>query len=342
MTAGDDVKSSEPILALRDAQVTFPLRGGNVLRAFHGVDLVLGKGEIVGLIGESGSGKSTLARALMGLATMSKGQLFWQGKQFATGKGEMRALHGRMQMVFQDPHSALNPRMRIARSVMEPLVVLGMGEAREREKRAVEMLERVGLSSDFASRYPHQLSGGQKQRVNIARALITSPEVIICDESVASLDVALQAEILNLLLDLRRDLGLTILFVSHDLSVVNHISDRIYVMYLGQIVEVASAASLEQRPAHPYSEALISSQPQAVPRTGARSGKELLKGEVPSPVRPPSGCKFHPRCRHAIDLCKTDEPRLKQTGFGPVAACHRAEELSLAGFRTFAQEEAAT
>ncbi|MCW2529106.1 MAG: Oligopeptide/dipeptide transporter, ATP-binding protein-like [Pseudonocardiales bacterium] len=320
------------LVQITNASVEYPV-GGKTLRAVDSVSLVIEKGATFGLIGESGSGKSTLARFVMGLVSGS-GQVVVGGPVDERQRpvGRRRAARP-VQMIVQDPHSALDPRLSIAASVAEPLRALGVAKSQRRE-RSVAMLERVGLSSQLAGRYPHQLSGGQKQRVNIARALISDPQVLICDESVSALDVALQAEILNLLTDLQRDFGLTMLFISHDLSVIAHIADRIGVMYLGQIVETNEATELLVSPRHPYTEALIAARPEPVPSTARVKSRIVLEGEIPSPMSPPSGCRFRTRCRYAQPRCAEEQPLLRISRHSSLVACHYADELELQGAET--------
>lgn len=317
---------STPLLSLEDVSVKFPIGGRRHVAAVDGVTLELREGETLGLIGESGSGKSTVARAAMGLVPISGGTVRWRGEDVAGfGAKERRAFSQAVQMVFQDPHSALDPRRTILQSVREPLDVMKRGDRKGREQVAVKALEDVGLSTQMLSRYPHQLSGGQKQRANIARALVTNPKVLVCDESVAALDVALQAEILNLLQDLKTEYELTVLFISHDLSVVSYLADRISVMYLGNIVENASTESLVGRSLHPYSEALLSAQPLVHDSSADR--RIVLKGDIPSPVAPPPGCRFNTRCQFAQEGCRQEKPALLPVRPGHSSACLRVDEL---------------
>ncbi|TSD63596.1 ABC transporter ATP-binding protein [Aeromicrobium piscarium] len=318
--------TSPPLFSLESVSVRFAVGRRRHVTAVDRVSLDLFEGETLGLIGESGSGKSTVARAAIGLAPVSAGTVRWRGQDVASFAGkERRRFTESVQMVFQDPHSALDPRRTILQSVREPLDVMRRGEKREREQIAVKALEDVGLSAQFLTRYPHQLSGGQKQRVNIARALVTDPKVLICDESVAALDVALQAEILNLLQDLKAEYELTVLFISHDLSVVSHLADRICVMYLGRIVEQATTPSLVDRSLHPYSEALLSAQPLVHQSSAHR--RIVLSGDIPSPLSPPPGCRFSTRCPHVIDSCRSTVPELAEVGHGHDSACLRTAEL---------------
>ncbi|WP_313406196.1 ABC transporter ATP-binding protein [Aeromicrobium sp.] len=315
-----------PLLFLDDVSVRFPLGGRRHVTAVDGVSLELREGETLGLIGESGSGKSTVARAAMGLVPISGGTVRWRGEDVSGFNAKQRrSFSESVQMVFQDPHSALDPRRTILQSVREPLDVMGRGDKKDREQVAVKALEDVGLPSQMLTRYPHQLSGGQKQRANIARALVTDPKVLVCDESVAALDVALQAEILNLLQDLKAEYELTILFISHDLSVVSYIADRISVMYLGNIVENATTESLVETSLHPYSEALLSAQPLVHDSSADR--RIVLNGDIPSPVSPPPGCRFNTRCPYAQEQCRQEKPALLPVVPGHSSACLRVDEL---------------
>lgn len=330
MTDGEQIP--DVLCSMKDAVVEFGIGRGRKFAAVNGVNLELRRGEVVGLIGESGSGKSTLARALLGLVPLAAGEVVWHGKNVSSlNRSEMQQYRAGIQMVFQDPHSALNPRKSVIKSVREPMDVLNIHSRSERKQIALQMFEKVGLSDRYANRYPHELSGGQKQRINIARALVTNAKVLVCDESVAALDVALQAEILNLLGDLKTDLGLTILFISHDLSVVSHISDRIEVMYLGDIVEKASTSVLVKRPVHPYSEAVMSAQPLSLPDSAKTHSRIVLRGDIPSPIDPPAGCKFHTRCQYAVEKCQQEVPELVETSVGSYGACLRMNELDLNG-----------
>ncbi len=317
-----------PLLGIESLSVKFPVGVRKRVTAVDRVSLELYEGETLGLIGESGSGKSTVARAAIGLAPVSSGKVKWRGEDVSQFRGRAkREFVESVQMVFQDPHNALDPRRTVLQSVREPLDVMGRGNRQDRRRVAVKALDDVGLGAQFLDRYPHQMSGGQKQRANIARALVTHPKVLICDESVAALDVALQAEILNLLDDLKQEYELTILFISHDLSVVTHVSDRVCVMYLGRIVEQAPTELLAAQSLHPYSEALLSAQPLV---TGASAERRIvLSGDIPSPLNPPQGCRFSSRCRHVVESCRTDLPELLPVAAGRSSACIRAESLYL-------------
>ncbi|KUL97156.1 peptide ABC transporter ATP-binding protein [Bosea sp. WAO] len=291
-----------------------------VVHAVDGVDLAVTQGEVVGLVGESGCGKSTLGRVVAGIHPPSAGRVSWRG-QFTDEMDaqQRRAATLAIQMIFQDPMSSLNPRLRVTDIVGEAPVVHGLVDKAQQDAYVVEMLERVGLDPSYRRRYPHQFSGGQRARIGIARALAVKPQFLVCDESVAALDVSIQAQVLNLFMKLRDELNLTYLFISHDLSVVRHLSDRVVIMYLGRVVEAAPAAELFKGPQHPYAQALLAN----VPSIAARKKRFApLKGEIPSPLHPPTGCHFHPRCPMAGPRCKAERPVLKQIAPGHVAACH--------------------
>jgi peptide/nickel transport system ATP-binding protein len=316
------------VIEARDLTCTFDLGGGlfgkrSTLRAVAGVDLAVEKGEVLAIVGESGSGKSTLARMLLGLLRPSSGTIRIAGEDIA--RVPRRELARRMQPVFQDPYSSLNPRRRVASIVALPLVVQGIGSADERRARAIATLDKVGLPARHADSYPSQLSGGQRQRVAIARALVTEPEIVVCDEPTSALDVSVQAQILNLLIDLRRDLGLTYVFISHNLAVVEHLATRVAVMYLGRIVELAPAAELFARPQHPYTRALLDSV--LTPEPGRGIPDTRLGASAPDPVNPPSGCVFHPRCPQAFERCRMEAPAPVRVDAGFVA-CHLAAPVS--------------
>ena len=307
-----------------------PLFGAPVeLAAVDGVSLRVERGETLAVVGESGCGKSTLARLLVRLLEPTGGTVLHDGRDVADlPAAELRALRRRLQFVFQDPFSSLNPRMKVGALIEEPMAAHGVGSRAERRERAAALLGRVGLPAEAAARYPHEFSGGQRQRIGIARALATGPEVVVADEPVSALDVSIQAQVVNILEDLKRDLGLTLVIVAHDLAVIRHMADRVAVMYLGEIVETAPAADLFARPRHPYAEALMAAIP--IPVVGARRAEAHAAGETPSPIAPPPGCRFHPRCPHAVDRCRAERPERRASGRGDVA-CHRAEELDLAG-----------
>ena len=321
------------LVEVTDLRVHFSTAGGaETVKAVDGVSFAMQRGETFGVIGESGSGKSTLGRAVVCLLKPTAGALRLDSADpYSLGGAAFRRSRRDFQIVFQDPSAALNPRMRIRDSVREPLDILGEGTRAERDTRAVAVLERVGLSREFGERYPHELSGGQKQRVNIARILTLRPKLVVCDEVVAALDVSIQADMLNLFADLQREFGLTYLFITHDLGVVSHISDRIAVMYLGKFVELARAEDIAERPLHPYTEALLSAEPVPLPshlRTGERM---TLEGEIPSPIAPPSGCRFRTRCRFAQEICASEEPAWREFESGRFVACHFAGQVTQNG-----------
>ena len=310
-----------------DLHVRFRLRGHGVLRAVDGVSLAVRPRETLGIIGESGSGKSTLGRALVGMAAPSAGRVLHGGRDLASLRGRALRAHRRdYQLVFQDSNAALDPRMTVRQSVREPLDIAGSGSRADRDRRALALLDRVGLTAEQAGRYPHELSGGQKQRVNIARTLTLSPRFIVCDEMVAALDVSIQADILNLFAALRQEFGLTTLFITHDIGVVTHVSDRVGVMYLGRLMELGDAGAVSARPLHPYTRALLSAEPELVPPDAGRTRRRTtLQGEIPSPLHPPSGCRFHTRCPIAAALCAAEEPAWRDVGGGHYVACHFAD-----------------
>ena len=313
-----------------DLRVHFSTSGGSeTVKAVDGVSFSVRSGETFGVIGESGSGKSTLGRAVVCLLKPTAGSLKLDATDpHALSGAAFRKNRRDYQIVFQDPNAALNPRMKIRDSVREPLDILGEGTRAQRDARAVAVLDRVGLRAEFAERYPHELSGGQKQRVNIARVLTLRPKLVVCDEVVAALDVSIQADMLNLFADLQREFGLTYLFITHDLGVVSHISDRIAVMYLGKFVELAGADDLVDRPLHPYTEALLSAEPVPVPSHLRGDDRIVLQGEIPSPISPPPGCRFRTRCRHAQEICASTEPAWREVEPDRFVACHFAGEVT--------------
>jgi len=310
---------SEIILEAKNIKKHFPIRKGLLLRevasvkAVDDVSLVVRKGETLGLVGESGCGKSTLGRTLIRLYEPTAGEITFDGQNFLDLKGEsLRKKRRNMQMIFQDPYASLDPRMTVGQIIRQPMDIHNVGTPAERNQRVLELIELVGLRKAHVNRYPHEFSGGQRQRISIARAIALNPELIICDEPVSALDVSIQAQILNLLKDLQEKLKLTYIFISHDLSVIEHTCDRIAVMYLGKIVEIAERDELFRNPQHPYTQALIG----AIPRVGQgkKKMKKSLGGEVPSPINPPPGCTFHPRCPHKMDICASQIPALQGAG----------------------------
>jgi oligopeptide transport system ATP-binding protein len=321
--------TERPLLEVRNLVKEFHVRTGffggtaGLVRAVDGVSFSILRGETLGLVGESGCGKTTTGRCILQLERATSGEILFEGQDLAKlSPPELRSVRRRIQVIFQDPYSSLNPRMTIGQILAEPLAVHGIvPDPPARAARVQELLRHVGLLPQHAHRYPHQLSGGQRQRVGIARALAMEPSLIICDEPVSALDVSIQAQIINLLGDLQVKFGLTYLFIAHDLSVVRHISDRVAVMYLGRIVEIADRKSLYDEPLHPYTRALLSAVPIPDPEIEARRARVVLGGEVPSPLNPPSGCVFHPRCPIAVERCSREVPRLREIRPGHQAAC---------------------
>lgn len=311
-----------------------PLFGApSVVQAVSDVTLEVRKGETLAIVGESGCGKSTLARLLTRLLAPSEGSVVYNGRNIASlSEAEMRALRRDMQFIFQDPFSSLNPRMTVGALIEEPLRIHRLGSAPERRAKVAELLRKVGLRPEHSDRYPHEFSGGQRQRIGIARALATSPKIVVGDEPVSALDVSIQAQVVNILEDLKDELGLTLVIIAHDLAVIRHISDRVAVMYLGEIVELGDAATLFAKPAHPYTETLLSAIP--IPATGARKARSLVEGDPPNPISPPPGCRFHTRCPYAKSRCRDERPRLRALSPDHQVACHFAEDLSLAGVDT--------
>ncbi|GGH53342.1 dipeptide ABC transporter ATP-binding protein [Frigidibacter albus] len=318
-----------PLLSVRDLTKTFPTRSGMFSRnklAVHAVDGVsfdIGQGQTLGVVGESGCGKSTTGRCILRLIEPSGGSVVFDGKDVLAldAKGQ-QALRRDMQIIFQDPFASLNPRMTVGAIVAEAMTIHGLGaDAADRRARVATLLARVGLKPEHMGRYPHEFSGGQRQRIGIARALAVEPKLIVCDEAVSALDVSVQAQVLNLLKDLQDELGLAYMFIAHDLSVVENVSDRIAVMYLGRVVEIADAADLYARPQHPYTEALLSAIP--IPEPGRRKTRRKLEGEMPNPITPPGGCHFHTRCPiRKLPLCATERPEMKPCSAGHMVACH--------------------
>jgi oligopeptide transport system ATP-binding protein len=327
----------EPLVRVKDLVKHFPVKGGFLgrgegsVRAVDGVSFELARGETLGLVGESGCGKSTTGRCILRLIEPTSGEVWFEG-QSVTGleREAMRRLCRDMQIIFQDPFASLDPRMTVGAIVGEAMVIHHLTRSQDEYRdRIVELLETVGLHADHLRRYPHEFSGGQRQRIGIARALAVSPKLIVCDEPVSALDVSIQAQVINLLEDLQQKFDLTYLFIAHDLSVVEHISDRVAVMYLGRVVEIAPARELYTAPRHPYTEALLSAVPIADP--GLKRTRIRLVGDVPNPIEPPSGCHFHPRCPKAMARCKTESPLFRQIEVGHWAACHLNDGAGLPG-----------
>jgi oligopeptide transport system ATP-binding protein len=339
-------RSGEPILSVRGLEKHFPIKGGGLIkrtvgavRAVDGVDLDLYRGEVLGLVGESGCGKSTTGRAILNLQPATGGSVTFEGRELVgLGRKQMRPLRRDIQIVFQDPYASLNPRLPVFDIVAEPLIIHGLAkDNQDLRNRVHDLVKRVGLNPEHTNRYPAEFSGGQRQRIGIARALALQPKVLILDEPVSALDVSIQAGVINLLDDLKNDLGLSYLFIAHDLSVVRHISDRVAVMYLGRIIEVADRDELFDRPAHPYTQALLSAIPLPDPRRERARRRIIISGDVPSPANPPSGCRFRTRCpKFANQLTDTErqkcidvEPLLEDRGAGHPNACHYAEPLKI-------------
>ena len=301
------------------------------IKAVDGVDFEVFKGETLGLVGESGCGKSTTGRAILQLYRPTAGHVYFGDDDLTTMKGDtLRRQRRRMQMIFQDPYASLNPRMTVGAIVSEPLEVHGLGSKQQNRERVQELLRTVGLNPYFVNRYPHEFSGGQRQRIGVARALATNPSFIVADEPISALDVSIQAQVVNMLDDLKSELGLTYLFIAHDLSMVRYISDRVAVMYLGRIVELSTRDEVYDHPLHPYSQALLSAIPVPDPDKEARRQRIILEGDVPSPANPPTGCRFHPRCAYATEVCREVDPEFRNMGTTAVphmVACHHAEQF---------------
>ena len=335
-------ESNELLLEVKDLKKHFPIRRGffsartvGYVRAVDGVSFYIRQGETLGLVGESGCGKTTTGRVILRAYEPTSGEVWFADRKLGwvnvpdLERQQVKQLRQNMQLIFQDPYSSLNPRMTLLQIVGEPLLVNGVARGKEMEDRVAELLKVVGLRPEYMNRYPHAFSGGQRQRIGVARALALNPQLVVCDEPVSALDVSIQAQILNLLQDLQQQFGLTYLFISHDLSVVEHISDRVAVMYVGKLVESATTEELFINPRHPYTEALLSAVPKPDPRV--RTEAIELPGDVADPANPPSGCYFHPRCQYRMDLCESEEPILRQIALQHFVSCHRAEELRLVG-----------
>jgi len=333
--------NTTPLLQVKNLCKYFPIRKGffrntvGNVRAVDDVSFFVNEGETLGLVGESGCGKTTTSRCILRAMAPTSGEMLFRTKEGQTvdlaklDRGELRPLRPQMQMIFQDPYGSLNPRMTLFDIVGEPLLVNGMTNRKEREERVAELLRLVGMRPEFMQRFPHAFSGGQRQRIGIARALSVNPRLVVADEPVSALDVSVQAQILNLMLDLQKRLNLTYLFVAHNLSVVKHICDRVAVMYVGKLVEMATTDEIYRAPKHPYTAALMAAVPVADPRI--KTGSVELKGEVPSPANPPSGCYFHPRCEFAVEVCRDLAPEFREITPGHFVSCHRADELKLPG-----------
>ena len=315
---------AETLIAIKDLKVHFNLGGNRIVKAVDGVTLDILQGETLGLVGESGCGKSTLGRAILRLTEPTSGQVLYRDRDLAQlSSKQLREERRHLQIIFQDPYASLNPRMTVGQIVREPLETFRLARGREAEQRVQELLETVGLSKRFIKRYPHEFSGGQRQRIGIARALAVDPDFIVADEPISALDVSIQAQIMNLLEKLRREKNLTYLFISHDLRAIRHVSDRVAVMYLGKLVEIADARTIYQEPLMPYTKALISAVPVPDPQIEATRQRIMLEGDVPSPINPPAGCPFHTRCPYAIDVCKEVVPQLVEIKPSHFAACVR-------------------
>jgi oligopeptide/dipeptide ABC transporter ATP-binding protein len=322
------ISGAKELVKVKNLYKYFPVRGGLLQRvvaqvkAVENVSFVVKEGETLGLVGESGCGKTTVGRTMLRLTEPTSGEVEYEGQNVLKLRGrDLKAMRSHMQIIFQDPYASLDPRMPIGESVMEGLRIHGMGNSHERFELAIQTLKKVGLEDYHARRYPHEFSGGQRQRIGIARALALRPKFIVCDEPVSALDVSIQSQVLNILKDLQKEFGLTYLFIAHNLSVVEHISDRVAVMYLGKMVELANRDELFRNPLHPYTQALMSAIP--IPDPTIRRERIILKGDAPSPLNPPSGCRFHPRCPVAMAHCKVEEPLFKEASPGHSVACWR-------------------
>ncbi|RKQ92514.1 peptide/nickel transport system ATP-binding protein/oligopeptide transport system ATP-binding protein [Solirubrobacter pauli] len=327
---GDSPVAGEKIMEVDGLYKHFPIHSGffrrqvGAVKAVDGISFDVLRGETLGLVGESGCGKSTTARLLLRLMEPTEGSIKFEGREIADAQGaELKALRREMQMIFQDPYSSLNPRKTVGSIISDPFAIHGLEkDAKGRKKAVQDLMDLVGLNPEHYNRYPHEFSGGQRQRIGVARALALKPKIIVADEPVSALDVSIQAQVLNLLRDLQRELGLTLIFIAHDLSVVRHMCDRVAVMYLGRIVELASSDQLYSHPRMPYTGALMSAVPVADPRLAAAKKRQVLTGDVPSPTNPPPGCRFHTRCWKAQEVCRNEDPALEAKAGGNLAACH--------------------
>ncbi|HHX70027.1 MAG TPA: ATP-binding cassette domain-containing protein [Gallicola sp.] len=318
----------EKLVEIKNLSKYFNVSGGK-LKAVDDISFYINKGETFGLVGESGCGKSTAGRTMLRLYEPTSGEVIFKGKNICEfSDKEMKEIRKHMQMIFQDPYASLDPRMTVEEIVGEPFDIYGTLKGKERQEKVIELLNTVGLSSEHAQRFPHEFSGGQRQRVGIARALALNPEFIICDEPISALDVSIQAQVVNLLKDLQENLGLTLLFIAHDLSMVRYISDRVGVMYLGKLVELSSSEKLYEHPLHPYTKALLSAIPIADPDAQKSRKRIELKGEVPSPINPKPGCRFADRCEYAKDICRNTDPVLEEVEEGHYVACLRVKEIN--------------
>lgn len=323
------MSDKKPLIEIKNLQKFFPIKKGifnkkpSFVKAVDDISFTINKGETLGLVGESGCGKTTTGRTIIKLYEPTSGQIIYDGNDIAKlSNKKMLPYRRKMQMIFQDPYASLNARMTVGDIIGEAIDIHKLMSAKERNERVLYLLNKVGLNADHASRYPHEFSGGQRQRVGIARALAVQPEFIICDEPISALDVSIQAQVVNMLEDLQEDLGLTYLFIAHDLSMVKHISNKIGVMYLGKLVEIAESNELYRNPVHPYTKALLSAIPVPDPDKAAANQRIMLEGEIPSPIDPPPGCRFKGRCKYAKPICSEKEPELKDLGGGHCAACH--------------------